>query len=165
MELSSRKHPRLKEYDYSQNGCYFITLCTKNKKCLLGKITVEQNSPSQPSVYLAAAGRISKKYIENIETVYKCVKVENYVIMPNHIHLLLSIDDFAYAGKDVRPTVQTIVRSFKTMVTKQLGFSVWQASFYDVVVRNEAVFLEIYKYIDDNPFKWVEDELYVNACQ
>ena len=176
-----RKHVRLKNYDYSQNGVYFVTICTKDRKPLLSTIPVGRGAltPPQdalptttpvgrgaltpPEIHLSRIGEISERYILNMSTAYACVHVDHYVIMPNHIHLLLRIDSAPASSGGMRasrPTLQTIVRSFKTMVTRQIGTSVWQDSFYEHIVRSEASYLEIWKYIDENPIKWQEDKYY-----
>ena len=109
-------------------------------------------------VQLGGAGRIVEKYIRNIPDVYPQVAVDKYVIMPNHVHLLVLLE------QDSKATVQTIVRSLKRMVTRELGESIWQSSFYDVIVRNEVMYRCEWQYIDSNPDKWTEDDLYVPDC-
>lgn len=157
MDLPVRKHPRLKEYDYSQNGCYFVTICVKNKKPLLGYVNVGRDDHIPPQMKLSAIGKVADKYIHGIETTYNNIFVENYVIMPNHIHLLLLFysspcDDGGMRAS--RPTLHTVVRSFKTMVTKEIGYSIWQSSYYDRVIQEEKGYLEAWRYIDENPHKW-----------
>jgi len=75
--------------------------------------------------------------------------------MPNHIHMLITIDT---SGRtQFAPTVSRIVKQFKGSITKQIGYSIWQKSFHDHVVRNEEDYLHIWKYIDENPAMWTED--------
>ncbi len=81
--LQKRKHPRLKEYDYSQKGLYFITVCTKEHKCILAKI-VGRGALTPPKTKLMYIGKILDKYINSVNSAYGNVKVLNYVIMPNH---------------------------------------------------------------------------------
>lgn len=157
--LPRRRHPRLKDFDYSQNGAYFITICTKGHKHLLGTISVGRGALTPPCTSLTHAGETAEHYLLNIDTVYDDVCVEKYVVMPNHIHILLRIDGLG-GMKASRPTIQTIVRSFKTMVTRAIGVSIWQTSFHEHIVRNEEDFLAIWKYIDENPLKWQEDKYY-----
>jgi len=165
LAFAKRKHPRLKNYDYSQNGCYYVTICTKNHYCILGQIPVGWDAHIPPTVELSDIGKIAKKYIENINCVYD-VSVDNYVIMPNHIHLLISISAEKSGGlwaarpTAANPTLHTIIRSFKTMVTKQIGYSVWQDSYFDRIIRDEKGYREVWQYIDENPVKWVEDQYY-----
>jgi len=159
--LPQRKHTRLKYYDYSKNGYYFVTICTKDKKPLLGKI-VGRDAHIPPHIVLSDIGKIVDKYINNANIVYNFITIDKYVIMPNHIHLIVKfefpLDGGMWAS---RPTVNTIVRSIKTLTTKEIGYSIWQSSYYDHVIRNQHSYEEIWKYIDDNPLKWHLDELYV----
>ncbi|MBR6786163.1 MAG: transposase [Clostridia bacterium] len=153
-----RKHPRLKNYDYGQNGCYFVTICVKDKKPLLGSVSVGRDALIPPQTVLSLIGKVAEKYILNIEKTYKSVKVENYVIMPNHIHLLLLFDSTLCDDGGMRasrPTLFTVIRSFKTMVTREIGYSVWQDSFYDRVVNSVEGYAEVWEYIEENPFKWI----------
>ena len=87
---------------------------------------------------------------------YSAVEIVNYVIMPNHIHMILSIgnDD---GRTRFTPTVPRIIKRFKCSITKKLGFSIWQKSFHDHIIRDEAEYLRIWQYIDENPVKWDED--------
>jgi REP element-mobilizing transposase RayT len=168
MELSNRKHPRLKEYDYSQNGCYFATICVKNRMHLLGSF-INTKTPlpnvweANPNpVSLSYVGEVTEKYIGNVNIKYDNITVDKYVIMPNHIHLLITFDHSNNNNGGMltsSPTLHTVVRSLKTMVTKTVGHPVWQESYYDRVIRNDAEFQETWKYIDENPLKWQEDEL------
>ena len=87
-----RKHPRLKEYDYSQNGCYFVTSCTNNRQEILCRIAVGRGDLTPPSTELTPWGKTVEKYIFGIEKAYPHISVDHYVIMPNHVHLLLRID-------------------------------------------------------------------------
>ena len=158
MSLPKRKHPRLKGYDYSQNGCYFVTVCTKEKQHLLGKVRVGRDAHIPPTVELSGIGKTAEKYIQNINRVYDNVTVENYVIMPNHIHVLFLFHQESESNGGMRAsrsTLFTVIRSFKTMVTKELGFSAWQDSFYDRIIENENGYFEAWQYIDDNPAKWI----------
>ena len=93
------------------------------------------------------------------------VIVDKYVIMPNHIHAIIRIDaDYSEDGKGGRtmcaPTLSLIIKNFKEYVTKQIGFSVWQKSFYDRVLRNEWEYRNAWQYIENNPANWENDELF-----
>ena len=163
MELPKRKHPRLKEYDYSQNGYYFVTVCVKNREPLLGSINVGRDAHIPPTVELTQIGEVTDKYIQNINTVYDGVAINKYIIMPNHIHMIIIINEPpAESGgmRASRPTLHIIVRSLKTMITKQIGKAIWQDSYYDRIIRNEKGYREIWEYIDENPLRWREDELF-----
>ena len=155
MALPVRKHPRLKNYDYSQCGCYHITICVKDRKPVLSRVVLAMDTAHRPEIQLTPAGRVTEQYVGNIESVYAGVSLEKYVIMPNHIHLLLLLQP------DAGVSVPTIVRSLKRMINKRLGQSIWQDSYYDVVIRNDAMYRCEWAYIDNNPDKWAEDELFV----
>ena len=182
--LPARKHPRLKGYDYSSNGAYFITLCVKDKREMLGKIVgrdaliAPSFSTNVPHIKLTQYGKVVSKHINKINSINTVVFVDSYVIMPNHIHMIIKIkqDDSGACENNIkiaentgamrtsRPTstsISSIMRSFKTMITKELGFSLWQASYHDHIIRNEADYQRIWQYIDENPAKWVDDYYYV----
>ena len=156
--MPSRKTLRLQNFDYSSNGCYFITLCTKDKKPLLSTVGASTARPQEPT--LTKCGTVVDCAIQRIPVVYPSVRVDKYVIMPNHIHLLISIDqEDGRAG--LAPTISRIVQQTKGFATKQIGQSIWQKSFYDEIIRNDAHYLKIWNYIDTNPFRWTEDEYYL----
>ena len=93
MELPKRKPMRLPDYDYSTPGAYFVTICTHDRRCILSRVTVGaiHESPAV-SLHLTEIGQIVKEFIEMLPTRYPDLAVDHYVIMPNHIHLLLRID-------------------------------------------------------------------------
>ena len=160
MELPKRKPNRLTEYDYSQPNAYFITICTHNKQMLFWEnVGASIARPEIPQ--LSFYGKVVEKAISNIPNIYPMITVDNFVVMPNHIHLLLQIraDDSGRAM--LAPTISKVVQQMKGYVTKQLGVSVWQKLFHDHVVRGEKDYLEIWNYIEGNPSKWEEDCFYV----
>ena len=147
MKFSKRKHPRLKEYDYSNDGGYFVTVCVKNKEKLLGEPVLVNGK-----IKLTPIGETAEKHIKAINSAYDGVRVDSYMIMPDHIHMLITISGGMRA---CRPTsLQTVVRTFKTMVTREIGFSVWQTSFYEHIVRDEKDYTDIDNYIKANPQKY-----------
>ena len=158
MELSIRKPTRLKGYDYSSPGAYFITICTKDRKELLGKI-VGDDALIVPKNILSEIGKVCDKYINNINSAYENISVDKYVIMPNHIHLLVVINGTMRASS---PTsgIETVVRTLTTTVTKEIGYSVWQRSYHDHIIRSEEDHKKIWEYIDTNVLKWKEDCFY-----
>ena len=117
MNLPKRKHTRLKGYDYSTPGAYFITICTKDKKCLLSDVIVGDDAYIVPKNILTKCGQIADKYINNINIIYSNAKVEKYIIMPNHIHMIISLSGTMWASSPTEE-ISNIVRSFKTMATK-----------------------------------------------
>lgn len=164
MEHSDRKLNRLQNYDYSRNGLYFITICTKDRIPYLSEIYDVGNAAlGLPNIRLTDIGKIVNNNILKINEIYKYVSVEKYVIMPDHIHMILFVSDYDVENggrpRAASPTksVNLIINGLKTISTKQIGFSVWQRSFHDHIIRNEKEFLEICDYIDNNPINWVND--------
>ena len=151
MELPKRKQLRLNNYDYSQCGRYFVTICTHNRERVFGCISAGEPF-NAPLMRLSPCGEIAHKCISAMPG------IEKYVIMPNHIHMIISISDSSPDSYRIR--LSSLIRSFKTLVTKACGRSVWQRSYYDRIIRDDNEFLEIWKYIDGNPSKWLEDEYY-----
>ena len=159
--LPQRSHPRLKGFDYS-HGWYFVTICTDKRKRILSRISVGRGVLTPPCVELSDIGRTIEKHILRTNDIYPNVSINTFVIMPNHVHLIAAIEPASGGGvRAPRPTtLSDIVRSIKAMVTRELGYSIWQASFYDHVIRTEADYLRIWQYIDENPAHWAEDEYY-----
>lgn len=150
---ANRKPNRLKNYDYSSQGAYFITICTLDRKCILSHI-VGGDALIAPQTNLTRCGEIARKNIESMPG------IDKYVIMPNHIHLLIAIDGPMKASA---PTISVpnLIRSFKVLVSKEIGQSIWQRSFYDHIIRDEEDYLNHLRYIEDNPAKWSEDKYYI----
>ena len=155
----------MKEYDYSQNGAYFITICTQGKPHLFGNV-VGDGFPV-PFMQLNEHGKIIEQYMQNIPDKYSAVTVDKYIIMPNHLHILMMIFNEGNHGTgNPSPTVGTIVGWFKYQTTKTInaynnaGTKIWQRGYHDHIIRNDADYLRIWQYIDDNPAKWSEDEYF-----
>ena len=162
MELPKRKQNRLTEYDYSTPNAYFITICTENRRNLFWKdIGTVIDRPE--NVPLTNLGIIVRQSVMNIPKHYPTISVDRFVVMPNHVHLLLQIHTNTDGRPMAAPTISTGINQFKGIVSKKAGFSVWQKGFHDHVVRNEKDYLEIWNYIDGNPSKWAEDTLYTNT--
>lgn len=156
MNLRKRKHLRLHGFDYSCDGVYFVTVCTKDKQCIfwnpVGADTIRPNSN------LSEYGKIVYNAISEIENHYPYINVEKFVVMPNHIHLLLTIDSGGQIISVPTKSISTVVGQLKRIVSKTIGKSIWQKSFYDHIIRDENDYLAKWKYIDENPFKWHDDE-------
>ena len=170
MELPRRKANRLPDYDYSRPGCYFVTVCSREKRHIFGRV-VGGDVLIAPHVILSDVG----KAVEQVISAMPCV--EKYVIMPNHIHLLIQIParyrpvgeggpmgtsaptvgDRGSGGVYRGLSVPGLMRYLKRSVTRIVGQPVWQRSYHDHVVRNAADYLRIWSYIDTNPAKWRED--------
>lgn len=153
MELPERKPNRLGYYDYSQNGCYFVTICTQNRRKILSAIVGDGFPVPKPT------GMIAERFINQIPIKYPSVSIDRYIIMPDHIHILLRFDD---GTGNPSPTLGTVVGWYKYQVTKQFhlqinptGDKLFQRSYYDHVVRNQQDYDEIWEYIENNPQKWM----------
>ena len=180
-----QKQNRIQNFDYSQNGVYFITICTENRKCLLSRIippttTTATNVPAvftvptvgggvldAPQVLLTDFGRVVDHRIRQMNAVYSEIRAEKYVIMPNHIHLLLTIDRgvVVTSGTSRTPSptnalIPRYVSTLKRMCNKVFGQNIWQRSFHDHVIREERDYQMIWQYIDANPALWEKDCFY-----
>lgn len=156
----NRKELRLPGYDYGQPGGYFITFCTKGKSKILGKV-VGGGVLDAPTVRLTKSGLAAETCIQNIIRLYKHVSIPCYVIMPNHIHLLVVLENGS-SGTPT-PTNQTIpalVSAIKRLTNRSAGKPLWQRGYYDHIVRNHDDYLQICSYIESNPAKWTEDKYY-----
>ncbi len=157
-DFPKRKPTRLKDFDYSKCGAYFITICTKDRKSLFGPVGADSIS----------ARMIERTFLETIEK-HGCVKSPIYVVMPNHFHAIITI---SRADMESAPTVSEIIQSFKRYSTLEyiklvksglvppFDKHIWQRSFHDHIIRNQDDYMEIAKYIKDNPARWYYDKLY-----
>ena len=163
-ELRKRKPNRLAGYDYNRTGYYFLTLCVVERHPIL-RCRGAQCAPAVGLPDLSHAGKVTEQAICGIAVHYPHVSVEKYVIMPNHIHMILRIDHgrtlCAPTMRDAEQNmVARVVKHMKEYVTKTIGYSVWQKSYHDHIIRNEADYLRIWNYIETNPEKWREDRYY-----
>jgi REP element-mobilizing transposase RayT len=187
MKIKNRHSIRLKEYDYSKSGLYFVTICCENRKCLFGKIDDSQ-------MVLNDAGVMANECWMDIPKHFPNTVLHEYAIMPNHVHGIIeitntensSIPDISHKkrAKDVSPlrdslvsqmfcgtskTIGSIVRGFKIGVTKWLrnnlssqypqNQSVWQRNYYEHIISNEQSYQNITNYIINNPSTWKQDKL------
>ena len=165
-ELPKRKNIRLKEYDYNTSGAYFVTFCTHNRKHLLSRVVGAIHESPVPQ--LTAYGQIVEGIIQNIPHRFS-LHIDKYVIMPNHVHLLVSIDGEIRAIHESplrgRSELSKMIGYIKMNASKRIRetaecLDVWQRGFYDHIIRNQADYDEIYRYIENNPVQWEQDELY-----
>jgi REP element-mobilizing transposase RayT len=175
----SRRSIRLRDYDYAQNGAYFVTVCAHERASLFGEIVDE-------AMILNEAGKIAEACWAAIPRHFSNVELDAFVVMPNHIHGIIVIADEvrrqpAAVGaqqccaptspKDGRRinvapgSLGAIVRSFKSAVTKEINGlrgtpsqPVWQRNYYDHIIRNERELNAIHDYIEKNPQRWALDE-------
>lgn len=151
MSFLSRKYPRLSGYDYQTLNYYFLTLCTHQHRCIFG-----------PPGRINQLGCIAAQDFVRIPTIYPGIRIDKYVVMPNHIHVIVVIED-----PNNTPGISQIIALYKTGVTKQIrsikpGMQVWQRSFYDHIIRNQESYEEIWTYIDGNPQKWETDKFHID---
>lgn len=170
------------KYDYSACGAYFITVCTANRQNyfwkgappIVGATSGRPQTNGFPAgITLTPYGEIVKEAICHIPLAYPTLSVESYVIMPNHLHLLLCFgsrrplvaptpeNETAPGGRPLAaPTISRVIKQRKGYVSKKAGKSIWQKSFYDHIIRDREDFEEHLKYIHENPVRWYYDELY-----
>ncbi|MBO5884087.1 MAG: transposase [Clostridia bacterium] len=158
-DTPQRKKNRLDCYDYSTAGAYFITVCTKERQNYFWN-SVGATIGRPQDVELSPYGKIVDDAINNISNIYPSISVEQYVIMSDHVHLLLLIHADDCGRPMVAPTISRVVQQLKGYVTKRLGASIWQKLFFDHVIRNEQDYEEHVRYIFENPLRWHYDKLY-----
>jgi len=163
-ELPVRKHPRLKGHDYNSYGAYFITACVKDKHEMFSDF-VGRDDLGAPYVQLSKYGLIVQKYIDQIESYYPGVFLDNYVIMPNHIHMIIAIrrgeDGAPRSSRPTSATVAKILTALKKLTNKEFGFNIRQKSYHDHIIRDEAEYQKIWHYINQNPARWTKDRYYI----
>ena len=185
--LPVRKPNRLKGYDYSQVGKYFLTICAKDRLELFATIEAASCRPQYTHI-----GNVIEDEIATLSNSYPGVSVEFFVIMPNHIHMIIDIiaadggrrnaenrgrqdaenrrrQDAEICGRqdaenrrrqDAAPTVSQMINQWKRAVSIKIGYSVWQKSFHDHIIRNESEYRKIVEYIKNNPIRWKQDCFY-----
>ena len=148
--LPKRKLNRLDNYDYTQKGAYFVTICSMDNKYLFGSI-------KDGVMMLNDIGVIVEKELMNISTHFDNVEVNNYTVMPNHVHLIIAII-LTGAESDARSiTIGNIVRGYKSGVSRLIGYSPWQRNYHDHIIRNQEDYNRIAEYVDSNPARWAGD--------
>ena len=158
MDKPTRKQNRLNYFGYSTCGAYFLTVCTSKR---INYFWLEAPSDVGASIArpldlqnisLSKYGKIVDEAVKSISVSYPALSVDRYVIMPDHIHLLITIHTDERGRPMVAPTVSRVVQQMKGYVTKYIGSSIWQKSFYDHVIRNKEDYETHIKYIYENPF-------------
>ncbi len=162
VKLPKRKAVRLRGYDYSAPGAYFITICVKNRQQLLSKI-VGDGVLDVPQNQLTFYGNIANKHILAMGDFYNNILIEKYVIMPNHIHLLLRITETDGTSGRPSPTnslISKFVGTFKRLCNKEYGRNIWQRQSHDHIIRGEKDYQKIWEYIATNVIRWESDCFY-----
>jgi REP element-mobilizing transposase RayT len=173
-ERHHRRSIRLTGFDYSAPGSYHITICTHARECLFGEIT---NGLMQANAH----GEVALTCWHSIPSHFPNVRLDAFVVMPNHIHGIIVIDGIVAETRDVEAThasplpnvprgpqqasIGAIVGSYKSAVTRRVnamrgtpGWPVWQRNYYEHVIRDEDEFYRIVAYIEENPRRWADDE-------
>ena len=153
MNLPKRKQNRLDNFDYSSGGAYFITICTRDRKKILSEI-VGADTIRPCEIKLLQYGKIVDEAINNIANIYENMSVDKYVIMPDHVHIILQITK--NSGRII--SAPTVIAGMKRYVSKKCGISIWQKGFYDHIIRNQKDYNETWQYIEENPAKWLTEE-------
>lgn len=174
-QIHHRHSIRLKGYNYTQPGAYFITICTKARQCLFGNVVKSE-------MQLNYLGHIAFNYWQTIPDHFPHIELDTFVVMPNHLHgILIMTDKHAGEqqfcalnqhldcntekfGKPVHGSISTIIRSYKGVVTKRIniiwhtkGQSIWQRNFYEHIGREQKSLDNIREYILNNPQRWTDD--------
>ncbi|MBE7511262.1 MAG: transposase [Anaerolineales bacterium] len=181
-----RRSIRLKHYDYAQNGAYFVTICTHERRCFFGTIR-------DGEMMVNAWGQIVIEEWEQTAILRPNVALDAFVVMPNHVHgIIVMVDDgrgmMHHAPTDHAPTqppdhappkrefskpiaqsLSTIIGTFKAAVTRRInrlpnasGHSIWQRNYYEHIIRNDDDLIRIREYIETNPSRWQQDSLFSN---
>ncbi len=162
----TRKTIRLQGYDYSQAGCYFVTVCVANKKPILSKITYNNSQRNKLPylIELLPMGVEIEKTINYINENYNQVEIEKYVIMPDHIHLIVTLmgKNELDADRQGCLSLRDVVKRLKTYTTREYRRKtgdkksvLWQQRYYDHVIRNQEDYSEKWQYIENNPLKYI----------
>lgn len=162
-----RRSIRLKDYDYSQPGGYFVTVCTKNRECMFGEII-------DGAMDLNDLGEIVQKCWKDLPDHFPHIELDTFTIMPSHVHGIIMLHNNVGAQLiapestiqgmiNHAPTLGQIIRTFKATTTRFIRRDIstrfnWQRNYYEHVIRNEKSLAEIREYITNNPFRSEDDE-------
>ena len=176
-EIPIRKELRLKYYDYSSKGAYFVTVCVKERKRLLselikprvgvGALDDPKISEVNDGLLLTEVGKTVEKNLLSSERI-SGVKIDKYVIMPDHIHAIIFLDPQEYSerqnGSSRAPTptnrmLPHVISTFKRFCGKELGCSIFQRGYIEHIIRDQEDYNTRVKYICENPLRWYYDNL------
>ena len=189
-KLPERKPTRLKNFDYSSRGAYFVTICAKDRARIFSDVvktnvmatdkslsfSVGDGALDVPQMRLTTIGKIVEKYLLSSENI-SGVKIDQYVIMPDHIHAIIFLYPDAYAKQEQEmpkalkngtsrapsPTANAmlphVVSTFKRLCNKELGANVFQRSYAEHIIRDKEDYETRKKYLLDNPARWYYNEL------
>ncbi len=154
----NRQSIRLQTHDYAADGMYFVTICVEGRECLLGDVVNEK-------LVLNSRGRFAETALLWLPKQYEYVKIDSYVIMPNHMHAILVIGGGSRTAATPRKSLGRLVGVFKTVSTKWINVMhntpsrpFWQRNYYDRIIRDQRALNGIRQYIADNPRRWAVRE-------
>jgi len=147
-ERPTRKPNRMAGKNYNWNGAYFLTVCTKERYHFFGKV-------KNGKMILSDIGKIAAETLLRTEAVYPSVILDSFIVMPNHVHLLVFL-----LSEQYNPTVQRLIQQWKGVVTKQTKIPLWQDRFDDKIIYTAAGYRRAKQYIENNPARWEEDMHY-----
>ena len=160
MDYVKRKHPRLKQYDYSLPGYYYVTIHAVQDAPVFSLVN-SGKIPGEAEVTLTETGGIIRSQLLDLEKRYFSVSVDKYVIMPTHIHVILQLAGET-KGSGKLPALPEVVGAFKSLATRTCnqvfstpGRKLFQTSFYETVLRNETSYQECWRYMEGNPSRWL----------
>ena len=162
--LPQRKPTRLKNFDYARGGAVFVTICVQDNILLFSDIS--KNEKGECILTLTEYGEIAKKHIEGINLKYPLFTVDNYVIMPNHFHIILTKD----RTEAPEQTTSRVIGWLKYAITSEInknenvpGRKIFQRSFYDHIIEGIKDYMNHWNYIYENPFAWKDDFYFICA--
>ena len=161
-DLQKRKPIRLKTFDYNTVGAYFITICTQSKKCILSEI-VGDGVLDIPKIILSKYGQIVNNRIIEMNSIYDDITVDKYIVMPNHLHMIIVVKNVNGMSRTPSPTNKAVpffISTLKRLTNKESNTKLWQRSYYDHIIRNDEDYLNIWQYIESNPSKWQQDKYF-----
>lgn len=155
MEYPIRRSPRLKTYDYSRNGYYFVTICAHEKLQYFSCIEYDAENVFK-SNQLTEIGCVIEKHLLLLPKRFPNITIDKYVIMPNHIHAIIAVN------LPVSKSLSEIIGSFKSLsarecIEKYQIYPIFQKSFHEHIIRNQRDYSNIWLYIDANPARWHKD--------
>ena len=156
-KLPIRKTIRLRNYDYRSKGVYHVTICTRDRRHCFGIVL-------QGKMILNKLGVLADENVRLISQLYPEADVIDFVVMPNHVHILLGLGigaDANYGVPTVEHTLGQIIRAYKASVTRTHGNSIWQPRFYEHIIRNDQDLAETIAYIRNNPATWEKDDYFI----
>jgi len=163
-EQPERKAVRIPEFSYD-HGAYFVTICTQDRIHHFGAVRRVGDGSPVPHTALTPTGVMVQTHIEKITEKYPSVTVTDWVIMPDHIHMIVSFSPQTCGPEDSAPTLGNVMGWFKYQTAKAFNAGktvrekLWQRGYYEHAIRNDSDYLECCTYIENNPIAWAERKI------